>query len=39
MIARFLDWLLGERCHLCGQRVFPADLVRHYRTRCEGAIR
>lgn len=35
---RFLDWLLGARCHACGRRVFPRDIVRHYRTDCAGRI-
>ena len=29
-IARFLDRLLGERCHACGVRVFPRNQVGHY---------
>lgn len=34
MIARellgvFLDWLLGPRCLVCGQRVFPGDVEVH----------
>lgn len=36
MIARFLDWLLGERCGWCTHRVFPRDAVSHYR-QCWGA--
>lgn len=26
---RFLDWLLGPRCHLCWQRVYPRDQRLH----------
>lgn len=29
MIGRLLDWVLGPRCSLCGERVFPADFERH----------
>ena len=29
MIGIFLDWLLGPRCLVCGERVFPRDLMLH----------
>lgn len=25
----FVDWLLGPKCHDCGQRVYPADRDGH----------
>lgn len=28
-MRRFLDWLLGPHCTVCGCRVFPADLPNH----------
>lgn len=38
MTARFLDWLLGPRCHNCQTRVFPRDAVRHYLHQCPGKL-
>ena len=29
--AAFADWLLGPRCDLCGQRVYPKDALAHAR--------
>ena len=29
MIARILTWLLGPRCDLCADRVYPRDLEAH----------
>lgn len=31
MIERFLTWLLGPRCDLCGTRVYAADQPTHDR--------
>jgi hypothetical protein len=33
MVGIFLDWLLGPRCGICGQRVFPVDQQEHHDTQ------
>lgn len=38
MIGIFLDWLLGERCHVCGTRVFTVNLNEHYTKWCRGVV-
>jgi hypothetical protein len=36
MIGRFLDRLLGARCSLCNERVFPRDIELHWLTEHAG---
>lgn len=30
MIGYVLDWLLGPRCLVCGERVYPKDRYAHH---------